>query len=264
MSFLTEKTAIITGGGRSVLEDGQCGSIGYGIATAYAKEGANLVLTGRNLQKLTEAKEELETKYQIKVLAIQADVNENADNEAVITSVVQQAADTFGRIDVLINNAGFETHSAIENAEEDSMDAIYNVNTKSPYFLLQKLLPALKKAGRASVINVTSIHQKVPVRENGYYCMAKASLGMFTKVAALELAKYGIRVNNLAPGAILTDMNRELVEAMDFEQWIPIGRVGRADELIGPAVFLASDASSYVTGTTLYVDGGYSENLLRY
>ena len=86
----------------------------------------------------------------------------------------------------------------------------------------------------------------------------------FTKVAALELAKYGIRVNNLAPGAILTDMNRELVEAMDFEQWIPIGRVGRADELIGPAVFLASDASSYVTGTTLYVDGGYSENLLRY
>ena len=144
------------------------------------------------------------------------------------------------------------------------MDAIDKGNTKSAYVLLQKLLRALKKAGRASVINVTSIHQKVPVRENGYYCMAKASLGMFTKVAALELAKYGIRVNNLAPGAILTDMNRELVEAMDFEQWIPIGRVGRADELIGPAVFLASDASSYVTGTTLYVDGGYSENLLQY
>ena len=87
---------------------------------------------------------------------------------------------------------------------------------------------------------------------------------MFTKVAALELAKENIRVNNLAPGAILTDMNRELVENMEFEQWIPLERVGRAEELVGPAVFLASAASSYVTGTTLYVDGGYSENLLRY
>lgn len=104
----------------------------------------------------------------------------------------------------------------------------------------------------------------MPVRGNGYYCMAKSSLAMYTRVAALELAQYGIRVNNLAPGAILTDMNRELVEQMDFDRWIPMQRVGRAEELAGPAVFLASEASSYVTGTTLFVDGGYSENLLRY
>ena len=105
MGFLTGKTAIITGGSRATLADGSCGSIGYGIATAYAKEGCNLVLTGRNMKKLTDAKEELESKYGIKVLAVQADVSEGQDNKAVVENVVKQAVDTFGGIDVLINNA---------------------------------------------------------------------------------------------------------------------------------------------------------------
>ena len=105
MGFLKGKTAIITGGGRAVLSDGSCGSIGYGIATAYAKEGANLVVTGRNLQKLEDAKEELERLYGIQVLPVQADVNAGTDNEAAVANVVKQAIDTFGRIDVLINNA---------------------------------------------------------------------------------------------------------------------------------------------------------------
>ena len=105
MGFLTGKTAIITGAGRAVLNDGRCGSIGYGIATAYAKEGANIVITGRNESKLAAAKEELEKIYNIKVLTIQADVNASADNEAVVANVVKQTIDTFGHIDVLINNA---------------------------------------------------------------------------------------------------------------------------------------------------------------
>ena len=102
MGFLTGKTAIITGGGRAVLSDGSCGSIGYGIATAYAKEGANLVLTGRNVKKLEDAKEELERLYGIKVLPVQADVSAGADNEAVVGNVVKQAIDTFGRIDEMV------------------------------------------------------------------------------------------------------------------------------------------------------------------
>ena len=98
MGFLTGKTAIITGGGRAVLSDGSCGSIGYGIATAYAKEGANLVLTGRNVKKLEDAKAELESKYGIKVLAVQADVNAGADNESVVKNVVEQTVKEFGRM----------------------------------------------------------------------------------------------------------------------------------------------------------------------
>ena len=105
MDFLKGKTAIITGGGRAVLESGGCGSIGYGIATAYAKEGANLVITGRNLQKLLDAKEELERLYKIKVLPVQANIEAGADNEAIAKDVVKKAMDEFGRIDVLINNA---------------------------------------------------------------------------------------------------------------------------------------------------------------
>ena len=105
MGFLTGKTAIITGGGRAVLSDGSCGSIGYGIATAYAKEGANLVITGRNVKKLEDAKEELERLYGIEVLPVQADVNAGADNQAAVQNVVKQTVDKFGRIDVLINNA---------------------------------------------------------------------------------------------------------------------------------------------------------------
>ena len=105
MGFLAGKTAILTGGGKAVLSDGRCGSIGYGIATAYAKEGANLVITGRNVKKLEDAKKDLEELYKIKVLTVQADVNAGADNEAVVQKVVQQTIDTFGDIHVLINNA---------------------------------------------------------------------------------------------------------------------------------------------------------------
>ena len=105
MGFLTGKTAIITGAGRSVLQDGRCGSIGYGIATAYAKEGANLVITGRNVEKMEAAKEELERLYQIKVLPIQADISAGNDNEGIASDVVKQAVAAFGGIQVLINNA---------------------------------------------------------------------------------------------------------------------------------------------------------------
>ena len=105
MGFFTGKTVIITGAGKAILSDGRCGSIGYGIATAFAKEGANLVITGRNGKKLEDAKADLEEKYGIKVLVVQADVNAGADNEAVVNNVVKQTIDTFGDIHVLINNA---------------------------------------------------------------------------------------------------------------------------------------------------------------
>lgn len=242
---LTGKNVLITGGTRG---------IGFAVAKGLKEAGAAVWIHGSGRER-TEAVAESQ--------GFQFLYGDLSSTEA-LDEMLEPFLSRESRLDVLINNAGFETHRLIEEGEEQAMDSIYNVNAKSPYFLVKKLLPALKNAHGASVINVTSIHQKVPVRGNGYYCMAKASLAMFTKTAALELAKYDIRVNNLAPGAILTDMNRELVQEMDFDQWIPMGRVGQAEELVGPAVFLASEASSYVTGTTLYVDGGYSENLLRY
>lgn len=136
-----------------------------------------------------------------------------------------------------------------------------------PVELTQLLLPLLRRSGHASIINVTSIHAFVPHPGNFPYNMAKAALDMFTKSMAQELSPEGIRINNLAPGAVETDINGQILADMgheNFNQWIPIGRVAQTDEMIGPVLFLASDASRYITGTTLLADGGYLQNLVRY
>ena len=156
MGFLKDKVAIITGGGKAVLSDGSCGSIGYGIATAYAKEGANLVLTGRNLQKLNDAKSDLESKYGIKVLAVQADVNAGADNESVVSGVVKQAVDTFGRIDALINNAQASA-SGVTLAEHttDQFNLALYSGLYAAFYYMKACYPYLKES-KGSVINFAS------------------------------------------------------------------------------------------------------------
>lgn len=242
---LSEKIAVVTGGTRG---------IGLAIALGMKRAGATVWIHGRVRDTTLAVAEHHGFHY------IYGDLRQ----PEALDDMLEPFVSANSRLDILVNNAGFEEHNLMADVTGAMLDSIYNVNAKSPFFLTQKLLPLLKESAAASVINVTSIHQTVPVRENGPYCIAKAALAMFSKVIALELAGDNIRVNNLAPGAILTDMNRELVEYMDFDQWIPMERVGRTDELAGPAVFLASAASSYVTGTTLYVDGGYRENLLRY
>ena len=156
MGFLTGKTAIITGAGRAVLSDGRCGSIGYGIATAYAKEGANIVITGRNESKLAAAKEELEKLYNIKVLTIQADVNASADNEAVVANVVKQTIDTFGHIDVLINNAQASASGVplAEHTTEQFNLAMYS-GLYAAFYYMKACYPYLKES-KGSVINFAS------------------------------------------------------------------------------------------------------------
>ena len=156
MGFLTGKTAIITGAGRAVLSDGRCGSIGYGIATAYAKEGANLVITGRNTAKLESAKEELERLYGIKVLIVQADVNADANNEATVQSVIDKTIETFGRIDVLINNAQASASGVplSEHTTEQFNLAMYS-GLYAAFYYMKACYPYLKET-KGSVINFAS------------------------------------------------------------------------------------------------------------
>ena len=155
------KTAIITGGGRAVLSDGSCGSIGYGIATAYAKEGANLVLTGSNVQKLTDAKEESESKYGVKVLPVQADVNAGVDNEAVVNHVVEEAIKEFGRIDVLINNAQASASGVTlaDHTTEQFDLAIYS-GLYAAFYYMKACYPHLKDT-KGTVINFASLVKKI-------------------------------------------------------------------------------------------------------
>ena len=156
MGFLTGKTAIITGAGRAVLKDGSCGSIGYGIATAYAKEGANLVITGRNVKKLEAAKQELESLYGIKVLTVQADVCAGCDNEATVANVVKQAVDTFGGIQVLINNAQASASGVplAEHTTEQFDLAIYS-GLYAAFYYMKACYPYLAES-HGSVINFAS------------------------------------------------------------------------------------------------------------
>ncbi|WP_372784682.1 SDR family NAD(P)-dependent oxidoreductase [Phenylobacterium sp.] len=171
------------------------------------------------------------------------------------------------RLDILVNNAGVERPGSIETLNPDDLDETLAVNARAPVQLVAALLPELSASKAASVVNVTSIHEWVPYPGNVAYGMAKAALAMFTRTASIELAPKGIRVNNLAPGAVATDINRELLTEIGHERfasWIPAGRVAEVDDMVGPALFLASDASLYVTGTTLVADGGYGRNVVRY
>lgn len=189
MGFLKGKTAIITGGGRAVLSDGSCGSIGYGIATAYAKEGANLVITGRNLQKLEDAKEELERLYGIQVLPVQADVNAGTDNEAAVANVVKQAIDTFGRIDVLINNAQASASgvSLADHTTEQFNLALYS-GLYAVFYYMKACYPYLKET-KGSVINFASGAGLFGNYGQCAYAAAKEGIRGLSRVAATEWAQ---------------------------------------------------------------------------
>lgn len=199
MGFLTGKTAVITGAGRAVLSNGRCGSIGYGIATAYAKEGANIVITGRNVKKLEDAKEELEKLYGIKVLIMQADVNEGADNEKVVGKVIEQTIDAFGRIDVLINNAQASA-SGVPLAEHttDQFNLAMYSGLYAAFYYMKACYPYLKET-KGSVINFASGAGLFGNFGQCAYAAAKEGIRGLSRVAATEWAKDGINVNIICP-----------------------------------------------------------------
>lgn len=264
MGFLTGKTAIITGGGRAVLSDGSCGSIGYGIATAYAKEGANLVLTGRNVKKLEDAKAELESKYGIKVLAVQADVNAGADNESVVKNVVEQTVKEFGRIDVLINNAQASA-SGVTIADHTTAQfdlAIYS-GLYAAFYYMQACYPYLKET-KGSVINFASGAGLFGNYGQCAYAAAKEGIRGLTRVAATEWAAYGINVNIVCPLAWTSQLeNFEKAYPDAFKANVkmpPMGHFGDVEKEIGRAcVALASPDFKYMSGETITLEGAMGQ-----
>lgn len=248
------KIALITGSSRG---------IGLEIAKAYIDEGAKVYMHGSKESSIKSIAESLNMPY------VFCDLSYFDSVKVMAEGLLKKEQ----KIDVLVNNAGYEVRSPIENFSPDDYDAIMNINLKAPYFLTQFLLPLLKNSGKdaglggASVINVSSVHEDLPCEENGPYCMSKSAMKMMTQVCAIELARYNIRVNNLSPGAIETDMNRDIIDEIGrhkFNTWIAAGRVATCKELREPAVFLATAASSYMTGTSLLIDGALSKNLVPY
>ena len=261
MGFLQGKTAIITGGGRAVLEDGRCGSIGYGIAVAYAKEGANLVLTGRNMQKLLDAKEELERLYGIRVLPVQADVSAGAPNEETVNKVVQQAVDTFGQIHVLINNAQASASGVTlaEHTTEQFDLAVYS-GLYAAFYYMKACYPYLAQT-KGTVINFASGAGLFGNFGQSAYAAAKEGIRGLSRVAATEWGKDGINVNVVCPLAWTAQLDKWAKfnpEAFQANvKMPPMGHYADPELEIGRAcVALANPDLKYMSGETITLEGG--------
>ncbi|MDE5587663.1 MAG: SDR family oxidoreductase [Acetatifactor sp.] len=261
MGFLQGKTAIITGGGRAVLSDGSCGSIGYGIATAYAKEGANLVITGRNVKKLEDAKEELERLYGIKVLAIAADVSAGSDNEASVNDVVRQTMDAFGRIDVLINNAQASASGVtLADHTTEQFDLALYSGLYAAFYYMKACYPHLKET-KGTVINFASGAGLFGNFGQCAYAAAKEGIRGLSRVAATEWGKDGINVNVICPlawTAQLEQFEKAYPDAFKANVHMPpMGHYGDVEKEIGRVcVQLASPDFKYLSGETLTLEGG--------
>lgn len=261
MSHLKGKTILITGGGRAVLQDGRCGSIGYGIATAFAKEGANLVLTGRNLQKLLDAKEELERLYGVKVLPIQADISVGSDNASTAQAVVEETIKTFGRLDVLVNNAQASASGVtLADHTTEQFDLALYSGLYAAFHYMKASYPYLKESG-GSVINFASGAGLFGNFGQSAYAAAKEGIRGLSRVAATEWAKDEINVNVICPLAWTAQLegwakaNPEAFQANVHTP--PMGHFGDPETEIGRAcVALTSPDFKYMTGETLTLEGG--------
>lgn len=265
MGHLKGKTAIITGGGRATpLKDGSAGSIGYGIAIAFAKEGANLVLTGRNEKKLEEAKEELERLYKIKVLTFAADINAGADNEKTVQGVIDKTIAEFGRIDVLINNAQASASGVtLSNHTTEQFNLALYSGLYSAFYYMKACYAHLCKT-KGSVINFASGAGLFGNYGQCAYAAAKEGIRGLSRVAATEWGKDGINVNVICP----------LAWTSQLEQWKennpeafaanvhmpPMGHYGNSELEIGRVcVQLASPDFKYMSGETLTLEGGMGQ-----
>ena len=261
MSFLKGKTAIITGAGYAVLSDGRCGSIGYGIATAYAKEGANLVITGRNVSKLEKAKEDLESKYGIKALALAADISEGQDNETIAKGVAEAAIKEFGRIDVLINNAQASASGVtIQDHTTEQFNLAMYSGLYATFYYMKACYPYLKET-KGAIINFASGAGLFGNFGQCSYAAAKEGIRGLTRVAATEWAKDGINVNVICPLAWTAQLeNFQLAYPEAFEKNVhmpPAGHYGNVETEIGRVcVQLANPDFKYMTGETITLEGG--------
>jgi NAD(P)-dependent dehydrogenase (short-subunit alcohol dehydrogenase family) len=261
---LTSKIVLITGGSRG---------LGRACAEAVAAFGANVVIAARDQGKIDDTLGML-AKYKVKTLGISADMTKEED----IKRMVDETLKKFGRIDVLFNNAGTtRPQRPIHEEAIADFDIIINTNLRSPFLVLKYILPVMIKQNKGSIINTSStagLRAEMPEIAPIAYCAAKAGINIMTQIAAIEYAKYNIRVNCIAPGIHHSELNRGIPtsntpptpqqmaaiqeRSKKIYEDIPMNRFGEADELGGLAVLLASDASSYITGQIFVQDGGRS------
>ena len=248
--------------GKNVLVTGATSGIGQAIAVYFVAEGANVALNYRNkISKLDATKDLIskacDAKDCGKILPVEADVSEEAD----IARMFEETIEGFGSLDILINNAGIQTAAPSHELETADFDKVINVNLRGAYLCAKQALQHFIARDYAGVIiNVSSVHEIIPRPTYISYSMSKGAMENMTKTLALEYAPQNIRVNAIAPGATATPINDSWTEDPQkrkaVESHIPMGRVGTSEEMAAITAFLASDDAAYITGQTLFVDGG--------
>ncbi|MEE9613273.1 MAG: glucose 1-dehydrogenase [Desulfatiglandales bacterium] len=245
---LTGKSTIVTGAGTG---------IGKAIAVGLAQAGADVALIGRRLEPLQETEREVKATG-MQALVLQGDISDLDFN----SEAVSKTLDTFGKIDVLINNAAVLFKGPIEETTEEIWDTTMNINLKGNFFFALVVGREMIKRKQGKIINILSNCSFVAEHGIGTYCVSKGGLLMTTRCLATEWGPYGIQVNGIGPAFVRTPMNDPVVADPHFVEWstnrIPLHRMGQPEEMVGAAIYLASDASSFVNGAVLMVDGGFT------
>jgi NAD(P)-dependent dehydrogenase (short-subunit alcohol dehydrogenase family) len=246
---LDGKIALVTGGARG---------LGFTMATALAEAGADVALSGRTIGTCEESAGKLASATGRRVKGFAADVTAAGDIERLMTSVEEG----LGPIDILINNAGVNIRGTVDQLSEADWDTVIGTNLKGPFLVARTVGPRMVKRGWGRIVNLGSILGAVGLAGRAPYASSKAGVINLTRVMALEWAGTGVTVNAICPGPFATEMNLPLlndpVKYQEFVKKIPMGRWGDLDEITGAVVFLSSPSSSFVTGSALFVDGGWT------
>jgi len=244
------KAAIVTGAGTG---------IGRAIALALAREGAKVAVAGRRREKLGEVAQAIRQAGGEALVTV-CDVSSEADSYRA----VKDAEEAFGHVNVLVNNAGALSVSTVESISVEEWDRLMATNLKGPFLMSRAVLPAMRQAGGGAIVNVGSVLGLVAMKDRAAYCASKGGVTMLTKAMALDHAQEKIRVNCICPAIVETDMIRELFSKSEEGRrardtrlaTLPLGKFGKPDDIAELAVFLASEESSWMTGTAIPVDGG--------
>jgi len=238
-----------------VLITGSSSGLGFIMARGLAQEGATIILNGRDENKLVHAVQKLK-KENLDVSGSAFDVS---DSTSVKTGIEQITKD-FGTIDILVNNAGIQIRGPLEDFEESDWDKILKINLSSAFLVSKEIIKGMIHRKSGKIINICSLQSDLGRPTIAPYSASKGGLKMLTRAMATEWAKHNIQVNAIGPGYFKTDMTKALYENPEFDTWLckrtPANRWGNPEELIGTLIFLASEASSYVNGQIIYVDGG--------
>jgi glucose 1-dehydrogenase len=245
---LQGKIAIVTGGNSG---------IGKAIALGLAKAGANIAIDYVAHPEATEALEREIAALGDTAIGVEADVSNVRELQALIDATVAK----FGRVDIMVNNAGVETRTSVLDTTEDQYDKVLAINLKSAFFGTQiAAKQMIKQGGGGRIINITSVHEDWPMPGNTAYCLAKGGMRMLTRTAGVELAPHGICVVGVGPGAVATPINlttmQDPASLAKLNAAIPLGRMAQPEEIANVVVFLAGDGASYLTATTIFADGG--------